>query len=158
MAHLDAVDRRLLHRLAEDLQPDLGPLAAEVGTTESDAGDRLARLRSEGVVRECVARLDPASIGIAVTAFLLVRVAQNAENHAVIRQLLGDLEEVEEAHAVSGDFDWLIKVRSPSLPEVQTLVAQRLSLLPGFVRAQTCVVLDTACDYVNAGRVRTVGC
>jgi DNA-binding Lrp family transcriptional regulator len=154
---LDDLDRRLLHRLAEELAPDLSAVAAEIGTTPEDAGRRFRRLREAGVIRECVARLDPAAVGAPVTAFLLVRVVQDAENHLVVRQMLGDLEAVEEAHAVSGDFDWLLKVRARSLADVQSLVARHLSLVPGFIRAQTCVVLDTACDYVNADQVRFAG-
>ncbi|HKG49386.1 MAG TPA: Lrp/AsnC family transcriptional regulator [Actinomycetales bacterium] len=154
---LDDVDRRLLHRLAEEVHPDLSSVATEIGTTVDDAVARYERLRRDGVIAELVARVDPSAVGIGVTAFLLVRFAQNAENYDVVRQMLADLEDVEEAHAVSGDFDWLLKVRAASLAEVQTLVTQRLSLVPGFLRAQTCMVLDTACDWVNADRVRLAG-
>jgi Lrp/AsnC family leucine-responsive transcriptional regulator len=154
---LDDVDRRLLHRLAEDVIPDLSQVADEIGTSADDAGARYRRLRDAGVIREVVARLDPAAVGAGFTAFLMVRVAQNAENYAVVHQMLADLESVESAHAVSGDFDWVLKVRAASLSEVQTLVTQRLSLLPGFIRAQTWMVLDTACEFVNADRVRLAG-
>ena len=154
---LDDVDRRLLHRLAEEVRPDLTSVASEVGTSVEDATVRFERLRADGVVRECVARLDPAAVGVPLTAFLMIRVVQTAENYGVVRQMLGDLECVEGAHAVSGDFDWLLKVRAASLEEVQSLVTKRLSLVPGFLRAQTCMVLDSASDWVNADRVRCVG-
>jgi Lrp/AsnC family leucine-responsive transcriptional regulator len=137
--------------------PDLSRLAAEIGTTADDAGARYRRLRDAGVIREVVARVDPAAVGTGFTAFLMVRVAQNAENYRIVRQMIADLEAVESAHAVSGDFDWVIKVRAASLAEVQALVTQRLSLLPGFIRAQTWMVLDTACEFVNADRVRVAG-
>ena len=154
---LDDVDRRLLHRLAEELPVDLNAVAVEVGTTPEDAAQRFLRLRGAGVVRECVAKIEPAAVGIGCTAFLLVRVAQNADNLAAIRQLLGDLEAVEEAHAVGGEFDWLLKVRAASLADLQDIVTGKLSLVPGFIRAQTCIVLETACDFVNADRVRMAG-
>jgi Lrp/AsnC family leucine-responsive transcriptional regulator len=154
---MDALDRLLLHRLAEELPVDLTVVAEEIGTTVADATARLARLRSDGVVRECVARIEPAAVGVEVTAFLLVRVAQNADNRTAIRQLLGDLEAVEEAHAVGGDFDWLVKVRAASLADLQDVVTGKLPLMPGFIRAQTCIVLETACDFVNADRVRLAG-
>ena len=145
-----------MHRLAEELPVDLGTVAAEIGTTVDDATARLRRLREAGVVGECVARIEPAAVGVGVTAFLLVRVAQ-ADNLHALRQILGDLEAVEEAHAVGGDFDWLVKVRTASLAELQDVVTGKLSLLPGFIRAQTCIVLETACDFVNADRVRLAG-
>ncbi|HEU4348270.1 MAG TPA: Lrp/AsnC family transcriptional regulator, partial [Actinoplanes sp.] len=136
---------------------DLTAVAGEIGTTADDAAQRMLRLRRAGVVRECVAKIEPAAVGVGCTAFLLVRVAQNADNLAAIRQLLSDLEAVEEAHAVSGDFDWLLKVRAATLAELQDLVTGKLSLVPGFIRAQTCIVLETACDFVNADRVRLAG-
>jgi Lrp/AsnC family leucine-responsive transcriptional regulator len=154
---LDALDRRLVHRLAEDAVPDLELVAEQIGTTGEDARRRFARLRETGVITECVAHISPEAVGVGLTAFLMVRLAQNAENYAVVRQMFADLEAVEEAHAVSADFDWLLKVRAASLAEVQTLVTQHLSLIPGFLRAQTCLVLDTACDQVNADRVRLAG-
>jgi Lrp/AsnC family transcriptional regulator, leucine-responsive regulatory protein len=158
MTHaLDDLDRRLLHRLAEDLPVDLAAVSGDIGTTADDAAQRLARLRGAGVVRECVAKIEPVAVGIGCTAFLLVRVAQNADNLTAIRQLLSDLEAVEEAHAVSGDFDWLLKVRAATLAELQDIVTGKLSLVPGFIRAQTCIVLETACDFVNADRVRLAG-
>ena len=151
---LDELDRRLLHRLAEDVPPDFAGLAPLLGTTADDAAARYRRLRDSGVLGECVARVAPQRVGVGFTAFLLVRVTQTAENYSVVRQMLADLEMVEEAHAISGEFDWLLKVRCASLSDVQMLVAQKLSLVPGYIRAQSCVVLDTACDYVNADIVR----
>ena len=157
MTELDDVDRRLLHRVAEDLPVDLTAVAEQIGTTVQDARERLERLRERCVIRELVAQIDPASVGLGCTAFLLVRVAQNADNFAAIRQVLGDLESVEEAHAVGGEFDWLLKVRAASLADLQDVVTRKLSLVPGFIRAQTCIVLDTACEFVNADRVRLAG-
>ena len=58
---LDDVDRRLLHRLAEEVVPDLSQVAVEIGTTVADAGARYRRLRDAGGIREVVARLDPAA-------------------------------------------------------------------------------------------------
>ena len=156
-ADLDDVDRRLLHRVAEDLPVDLTEVAAQIGTTPEDAQQRLRRLRETGVIRELVAQIDPAAVGLGCTAFLLVRVAQNADNFSAIRQVLSDLEAVEEAHAVGGEFDWLLKVRAESLADLQDVVTGKLSLVPGFIRAQTCIVLDTACEFVNADRVRLAG-
>jgi Lrp/AsnC family leucine-responsive transcriptional regulator len=156
-AGLDELDRRLVHRLAEELPVDLAAVAAEIGTSTVDAEQRLLRLRGAGVVRECVARIDPAAVGLGCTAFLLVRVAQNADNFDAVRRIVGDLESVEEAHAVGGEFDWLLKVRAASLADLQDVITHKLSLVPGFIRAQTCIVLDTACDFVNADRVRLAG-
>jgi DNA-binding Lrp family transcriptional regulator len=59
------------------------------------------------------------------------------------------MDQVEEAHAISGRYDWLVKVRAESVEELQHLLTTKLALLPGFVRAETLVALSTACDYTN---------
>jgi DNA-binding Lrp family transcriptional regulator len=154
---LDEVDRRLVHRLAEGVEADLRTVARDVGIAEEEARDRVARLRSNGTLREVAARIDPSTVGLPVTAFLVLRVAQNRGNYEAIRQVLRDCEQVEEAHAVSGSFDWLVKVRASSLEQLQHLVVERISLLPGYIRAEAWVVLDTACDHVNAEAVTLAG-
>jgi Lrp/AsnC family leucine-responsive transcriptional regulator len=154
---MDEIDTRLLHRLAEELPLDFSGIAADIGTTEQDAAIRFSRLKDAGVIQECAARLDPSALGIGLTAFVLIRLAQTGDDYDVVRQLFADLEVVEEAHAISGEFDWVIKVRVASLTELQEVVTHRLSFVPGFVRAQTWMVLDSACNYVNADRVRLVG-
>ncbi|MHB1503981.1 MAG: Lrp/AsnC family transcriptional regulator [Acidimicrobiales bacterium] len=154
---LDDADRRIIHRLAEGVEPELDSVANDAGVPLGEARQRFERLRTSGVVRECAVRIEPSAVGLPVTGFLLVRVAQNSENYEAICQMVRDLEEVEEAHAVSGDFDWLLKVRCWSLNDLQRLVIDRLSLLPGYIRSQTCIVLDTACDYANADVVTSAG-
>ncbi len=153
----DDVDRRLLHRLAEGVEPVLQGVAEEVGVSEEELHRRLSHLRQSGALLEIAARIGPASVGYPVTGFCLLRVAQNASNYGSVRKMLRDCEEVEEAHAVSGDFDWLVKVRARSIEHLQHLVIDRLSLIPGFIRAQTCMVLDTACERTNANAVALAG-
>jgi Lrp/AsnC family leucine-responsive transcriptional regulator len=154
---LDDLDRRLLHRLAEEVRPDLVALAGEIGTTPGDADERYQRLRGTGVITECAARVEPAAVGILVTAFVVVHLA-SSEHGAVVRRMLADLEQVEEAHVVdSGDHDWLLKVRASSSDELDTFLTERLALVPGFVAADTYLVLDTACEWINADRVRPAG-
>lgn len=154
---LDDVDRRLLHRLAEGIEPDLSGMADDVGVADEEIRHRLAALRRSGALREVTARIEPASVGYPITGFCLLRVAQNASNYETVRQMLRDCEEVEEAHAVSGDFDWLVKVRARSIDHLQRFVIDRLSLIPGYIRAQTCMVLDTACEQTNADIVSLAG-
>jgi hypothetical protein len=45
---LDAIDVRLLHRLAEEVTPDLPEVAADIRTTLDDARPRYQRLLDAG--------------------------------------------------------------------------------------------------------------
>ena len=141
-------DWRVIHLLAEDAG-DLPRIAHELGRPVEEVSAHLERLQERGVVTEITARISPAAVGLPITAFYVLQVAQNADTYEAVERLLRDMDQVEEAHAVSGRYDWLVKVRAVSVEELQQLLTTRLALLPGFVRAETLVVLSTACDYAN---------
>jgi DNA-binding Lrp family transcriptional regulator len=147
-ADLDALDWKLIHLLTEDAA-DPERVAAELGWKRDELRDRLERLRGEGVVDGVVARVAPGRVGLPVTAFYLLRVAQNQATYEAVETLIRDIDQVEEAHAVSGQYDWLVKVRAESVDDLQGLLTKKLAMLPGFVRAETFVVMSTACDRVN---------
>jgi DNA-binding Lrp family transcriptional regulator len=145
---LSAEDWRVIHLLAEDAA-DLPRVARELGRSVEEVSAHAERLREQGVVAEITARIDPGAIGLPVTGFFVLQVAQNADTYRSLERLLRDMDQVEEAHAVSGRYDWLVKVRAASVEDLQQLLTGKLALLPGFVRAETLVVLSTACDYTN---------
>lgn len=124
-------------------------MAEEVGVGPDELRARLASLRERGVLDGVLARIAPAAVGLPITAFYLLRVAQNEATYAGVEKLIRDIDQVEEAHAISGQFDWIVKVRAVDVDDLQRLLTQKLALLPGFVRAETMVVLSTACDQVN---------
>jgi DNA-binding Lrp family transcriptional regulator len=150
---LDTQDYQLLDLMITDLEPDLDDLAGDIGMPKEEVRARLARLRDIGVISSVLARLDPNKLGLPITAFFLIRVAQTAEAYETTGQLLRDIDQVEEAYAISGQFDWLAKVRAHDVEDLQALVTRRLALIPGFVRAETLVVLSTACDRVNVEQI-----
>ena len=123
---LSAEDWRIVHLLAEDAA-DLELISRELGWTIEETRARIASLRQRGVLGEIAARIRPEAVG----------------------RLLKDTDQVEEAHAVSGQYDWLVKVRAEGVEDLQQLLTAKFALMPGFVRAETLVVLSTACDYAN---------
>jgi len=148
----DPEQRRLIHLLAEDAgDPD--SIAGALGIEPEELHRRTRELVDEGVLETPVARVAPAAAGLPVTAFFLVQVAQNIDTYDTIAALIRDVAQVEEAHAVSGRFDWIVKARARSLTDVQGLLTGQLALLPGFVRAETLVVLSTASEQINAQAV-----
>lgn len=145
---LTSDDWRTIHLLAEDAG-DLPKVAGELGCSVEEVNARVKRLREQGVLGEISARVRPEAVGLPVTGFFVLHVAQNADTYEAVERLLRDIDQVEEAHAVSGRYDWLVKVRAMSVEDLQHLLTGSLALLPGFVRAETLVVLSTACDYTN---------
>jgi Lrp/AsnC family transcriptional regulator, regulator for asnA, asnC and gidA len=145
---IDALDRRLLHLLGHDAKA-LASIAEELGVPLASLEERLHALIDRGVISEVAARIAPDRVGLPITAFYFLRVSQNADDTEAFTALVRDIDQVEEAHAVSGQYDWLVKVRAQSVTDVQEILTRRIALLPGFVRGETMIVLSTACDRVN---------
>src|SRR5205809_391809 len=108
---LSAEDWRIVHLLADDAG-DLELIARELGCTLDELRERIGSLRERGVLAEISARVRPEAVGLPVAAFYVIRVAQNVDTYEAVGRLLKDTDQVEEAHAVSGQYDWLVKVRA----------------------------------------------
>ena len=148
-AQLDAHDWQLLDLLADDAGSDVERLAELSGLSQEQTSTRVRALRESGVIEGIHARVDPKKLGLPVTAFFMVRVAQTADAYEAIDRMIRDIDQVEEAHAVSGQFDWIVKVRAANPDDLRDLLTHKLSMLPGFVRAETMVVMSTSCEVVN---------
>ena len=149
MGALDPIDWQLLSLMADAVAPAVAPLATAAGISEADAAKRIERMRESGVIAGIQARIAPERVGLPITAFLIVRVAQTEDSYQAIDHLIREFDQVQEAHAVSGQYDWIIKVRATDPEDLRNLLTRRLALLPGFVRAETLIVLSTALDAVN---------
>jgi DNA-binding Lrp family transcriptional regulator len=149
---LDLDDRRLLHLLGQDASA-IASIAQEIGLSTAELERRLHGLIERGVISDVVARIAPDRVGLPITAFYFLRVSQNAEDTEAFDALIRDVDQVEEAHTVSGQYDWLVKVRARSVADVQELLTHKIAVLPGFVRGETMIVLSTASDRVNVDAV-----
>ena len=116
---------------------------------EAEVSARVQALRESGVVTGIHGRVDRKRLGLPMTAFFMVRVAQTSDAYEAIDQMIRDIDQVEEAHALSGQFDWIVKVRAANPDDLRDLLTHKLSLLPGFVRAETMVVMSTSCESIN---------
>lgn len=117
---LDDVDRRLLASLTEDARASGAELARRVGMSAPAVRERIARLEETGVIRGYRLDVDPAALGLPVTAW--VRVRPGPGQLPRIADLAVRLPEVSECHRVSGEDCFLLKVHAPSIAAMEDLL------------------------------------
>ncbi|WP_142457231.1 Lrp/AsnC family transcriptional regulator [Geodermatophilus aquaeductus] len=117
---LDDVDRRLLASLTEDARASAAELARRVGMSAPAVRERIARLEETGVIRGYRLDVDPAALGLPVTAW--VRVRPGPGQLPRIADLAARLPEVSECHRVSGEDCFLLKVHAPSIAAMEDLL------------------------------------
>lgn len=140
---MDAFDLQILRLVQADNRRSAADLGQEIGLSVSAVSDRLRRLNAAGVIRANHAVVDPLRAGLTLCAFMFVDLEPRADEAAFAQALRG-MPEVQEAHHVTGPHSWLIKVRVRDPAALQHLLAQQIKVLPGVLRTETIIALDTA--------------
>lgn len=139
---MDDIDRIIIDRLQGDSALTYAEIGTAAGLSASAVNDRLKRLRAEGVIRRVTAEIDPAAIGLALLAFVLVAVG-DPPAEARFRAAMKGAPEVLECHHLTGDYSYLLKLRLRDTAHLEHFLMNRLKPLPGVVRTHTLIALST---------------
>lgn len=114
---LDVMNRRLLRELAAEPRITMSELARRVGMSAPAVAERVQRLERAGVITGYRVDINPAALGLPVTAF--VRVRPTAGQLPKIAQLAKDTPEVSECHRISGEDCFLIKLHAAAIEDIE---------------------------------------
>ena len=137
----DAVDQQILGILRQDGRASHARIAQRVGLSAPAVGERIRKLEGAGVILGYQAVFDPAAVGLPICAFVAIIPQPRNPAANLVARLLG-LPEIEELHAVAGDYSYVAKVRLASTQDLDAFL-DRLVLLEGVERSQTTMVLRT---------------
>ncbi|WP_375281955.1 Lrp/AsnC family transcriptional regulator [Pseudooctadecabacter sp.] len=109
---IDDLDRKILRALQADASRSLDEIAREVGSSKTPVWNRIRKLREAGVVGQQTVVLDAEALGFEACFFVLIRTSEHeAEWQAKFLKALMERNEVQEAHRLAGDIDYILKVR-----------------------------------------------
>ncbi len=140
---LDQFDRAILREMAADGRMSITDLARKVGLSKSPTQARLRRLEASAVITGYRAQIDPIRLGQDHVSFVEVRLQDTREsalaafNMAVLR-----VPEIEQAHMIAGNFDYLLKIRTQSMSDYRRVLAERISTLPHVANTSTYVAME----------------
>lgn len=140
---IDATDAALVLAMADHPRATAVALAEETGLARSTVHTRLGRLESE-VLAGVERRLDPASLGLPLTAFVFAHVTQQKLEE--LPQTLARIPEVVEVYGVSGDWDLLIRVAAADGDDLYR-IANEVLATPGIERTSTTLAMKTMLPY-----------
>jgi DNA-binding Lrp family transcriptional regulator len=144
---MDEFDRKILNSLQRDSALARADFAREVGLSESQAVRRRQALEQAGLIRRYRADLDARALGFAVTAFVHVKLKGHSDGNARrFRDLVRLTPGILEAHAVTGDFDYLLKVCVADLDGLRELVNGVLLMHPTVDRVRSEIALEILRD------------
>ncbi|HUI61119.1 MAG TPA: Lrp/AsnC family transcriptional regulator [Steroidobacteraceae bacterium] len=141
---LDRLDVRLVAELQRDGRRTVVELAEAVGLSGTPCARRLRRLEESGVIQGYTAVVDPGRLGLAVQAFVQVKLERHTdENIAQFRRALEALDEVVSCYATTGAYDFLLQVVATDLDALSNVVLKKLLKIPSVRDVYSSIVLDT---------------
>ncbi len=141
---MDAFDRKLLAAIQADGARTNQELADQVGLSASQISRRRQQLEVDGLIEGYAARLSAARLGFGVRAFVHVTLARHSpDNSRRFAELVARTPEVQEAHALTGEADYLLKVTVRGLADLSALINAVLLPHESVDRVRSEIVLET---------------
>lgn len=139
-SELDEVDRSIVALLRKDGRMSVNEVATQTHISRATAYARLERLRDTGVISGFQATVDATSVGLPVTALILINLDQ--KNWPSVHDALGAIPGVQWSAFTSGSFDMVMLVRMKDVAALRDVVLVQLHGLKFVKSSQTVFVLD----------------
>ena len=144
---LDRFDLAILQELAREGRVSITELSKRIGLSKSPTQARLRRLEEVGAIRGYRAMLDPIRLGLDHIAFVEVKMTHTRETAlAAFNDAVAKIPEIEEAHLIAGNFDYLLKVRTANMRSYREVLAEKISTLPHVASTSTFVAMQAVKD------------
>ncbi|WP_190126127.1 Lrp/AsnC family transcriptional regulator [Streptomyces inusitatus] len=118
----DATDWRILRALQSDGRAGFAQLARAVSMSASAVTERVRRLEEAGVIAGYTAVVAPERVGLPVLAFVRLRYPNG--NYKPFHDLLETTPEILEAHHVTGDDCFVMKVAVRSMRHLEEVTGR----------------------------------
>ena len=109
---LDDMDRKILKELQADAAQSLDDIARNVGSSKTPVWNRNRKMKEANIIGRQTVFLDAEALGFEACFFVLIRTSEHEADWQ--RKFLAALQarpEVQEAHRLAGDIDYILKVR-----------------------------------------------
>lgn len=130
MENLDQTDIKILKILQKNAKLTTKELAEAVNLTPTPVFERQKRLEKQGYIKKYVAVLDPNKLNLSLMVICSVKLKQiNKEIAEQFTYEINRLPEVIECYNTSGNYDYMLKVRSYDMKHYQEFILNKLGAI-----------------------------
>jgi len=119
---IDSTNRRLLAELQADARLSLAELGRRVGLSSPAVAERLQRLEQAGVIRGYRAEVDPAALGLSLSAVIRIRPAPR--QLPKVAELAQRTPEVVECHRITGEDCFIMRAHVRDVQHLEEVIDQ----------------------------------
>lgn len=141
---LDQHDEKILEALSSDGRISISELARRINLSKTPTQMRVKRLEAEGYILGYRAMLNPIALGLDHVAFVEVTLSDTREDALTqFNREASKIGEIEQCHMIAGNFDYLLKVRTRSMPAYRQVLGEKISALPHVANTKTFVAMQS---------------
>lgn len=130
MENLGQIDLKILRTLQKNAKLTTKELAEAVNLTPTPVFERQKRLEKQGYIKGYVAVLDPEKLNQSLLVICSVKLKQiNKEIANQFMYEINKLPEVIECYNTSGNYDYMLKVRSSDMKHYQEFILNKLGAI-----------------------------
>ena len=149
MKELDKTDLKILKLLQQNARIPMTELAEKVGLSTTPVTERGRRLERDNLITGYHAHLNPHALGQSLLVFVELKLRSKSGNifEDFKREVL-KIPQILECHLVSGEYDYLIKVRLPNMSAYRDMLGNILLQLPAASESRSYVVMEEVKEEV----------
>ena len=141
---LDSIDHKILKVLQDEGRISNLDLAERIGLSPTPCSRRVKRLEQTGVIRGYSARVDTVAVEPHITVMITVRLSrQSPEDIENFITAVKSLPEITECLLVTGNLDYLLRVRARDVDALKKFVLTKLKAIPSLAETTTMLILET---------------
>jgi DNA-binding Lrp family transcriptional regulator len=131
MKETGIADRKLLQLVQSDASLSLAELAERAGMSQSSAWRKIQDLEAEGVIRKRVTLLDAKKLDLKLCVIAHVTLDDHHEEAvASFASVVAERPEIMECYALSGTFDYMLKIRATDVESYDAFMTRYLMRNP----------------------------
>src|SRR5689334_20476586 len=119
---MDSVGWHILEELQADARINFVELGRRVGLTSPAVAERVRRMEDAGIITGYRVTVDPAKVGLPISAIVRIRTANCRSTMARITVQDDKIPEILECYRVSGEDSLVLRVAVSSMPHLESLV------------------------------------
>ena len=132
---MDALDMKILDRLARDGRCRASALSREVGLSVSAVIERIRKLEAGGIIRGYAAVLDQKRLGNDISAWMEVCLEHPRHYDAFVARIQAE-PSVLACHYLTGDYDFILRVAARG-SEALEAIHREIKGIPGVSSTKT---------------------
>ena len=144
---LDGYDVKLLAALQDNAAMTNAELGEVINLSASQVSRRRQKLEEANIIRRYRAALNADALGFTVTAFVGVTLgAHSKENARKFRNMVKAMPEVQEAHTLTGDVDYMLKIVVSDLQALSHIINDELLPQEAVHHVRSWIAMETLKD------------